>query len=83
MSGTPESGRKARDKNLANDPDFYKKIGKKGGAAEHSLPGGFGSAKVGADGLTGRQRAGKVGGNKKRGEHVATREENLTDGTDT
>jgi len=39
MSGTKEGGRKAAAKNLANDPDFYRKIGKKGGQAGHT--GGF------------------------------------------
>lgn len=31
MSGTVAGGRKAREKNLANDPDFYRKIGSLGG----------------------------------------------------
>lgn len=33
MSGNKIGGQKARDKNLANDPDFYKKIGSRGGKA--------------------------------------------------
>lgn len=33
MAGTKAGGIKARDKNLANDPDFYRKIGAKGGKA--------------------------------------------------
>ncbi|MBW0282433.1 hypothetical protein ATN38_01995 [Rhodococcus sp. FH8] len=31
MSGTKAGGLKARDRNLAKDPDFYKKIGAIGG----------------------------------------------------
>lgn len=33
MAGTREGGKKAAAKNLANDPDFYKRIGKKGAEA--------------------------------------------------
>lgn len=47
--------------------DFYKRMGSKGGA--RSTTGGFASDKVGADGLTGRQRAslaGAIGGFKSR-----------------
>jgi general stress protein YciG len=55
MSGTYIGGVKARDKNLANDPDFYKKIGTKGGKLGNT--GGFASSKVDKDGLTGRDRA--------------------------
>ena len=39
MAGTREGGLKVRDKQLARDPDFYKKIGAKGGANGHT--GGF------------------------------------------
>lgn len=39
MAGTKIGGQKAAAKNLANDPDFYRKIGKKGGA--RSTTGGF------------------------------------------
>jgi hypothetical protein len=39
MPGTKEGGRKAAAKNLANDPDFYKRIGTKGGKNGHT--GGF------------------------------------------
>ena len=39
MAGTITGGRKARDKNIANDPLFYSKIGKKGG--HDSTTGGF------------------------------------------
>lgn len=31
MSGTKEGGKKAAAKNLASDPDYYRKIGAKGG----------------------------------------------------
>lgn len=55
MAGTIAGGIKARDKNLAKDPDYYKKIGHIGGS--NSTTGGFASEKVGPDGLTGRQRA--------------------------
>lgn len=70
MSGTVAGGRKARDKNLARDPQFYKKIGKIGGHA--SSDGGFASHKRGKDGLTGFERAsivGTVGGRKSRRNH--------------
>ena len=39
MAGTKIGGIKARDKNLANDPDFYTKIGAKGG--RNGNTGGF------------------------------------------
>ena len=39
MGGTLEGGKKAAAKNLANDPDFYKKIGRKGG--QNGTTGGF------------------------------------------
>ena len=41
MSGTKLGGLKAARKNIANDPDFYRKIGKKGGQNGHT--GGFAS----------------------------------------
>lgn len=41
MSGHKAGGIKARDKNLAKDPDHYKKIGSKGGSAKHTSPRGF------------------------------------------
>lgn len=59
MSGNAIGGGKARDANLAKDPEFYKKIGALGGAKGHT--GGFASENVGKDGLTGRERASKVG----------------------
>ena len=39
MAGTKAGGLKAAAKNKANDPDFYKKIGQKGGRNGHT--GGF------------------------------------------
>lgn len=39
MAGTIAGGRKAAKANLEKDPDFYKKIGKRGG--ESSGTGGF------------------------------------------
>jgi hypothetical protein len=39
MAGTIEGGRKAAAKNLASDPNFYAKIGAKGGS--NSRTGGF------------------------------------------
>lgn len=60
MAGTKTGGQKAAQKNQAKDPDFYKKIGSIGGRNGHT--GGFGSPNVGADGLTGKERAKVVGG---------------------
>lgn len=58
MSGSRAGGLKARDKNLAADKDFYKKIGHRGGLARVSK--GFGAnpelARV----------AGRIGGAKSR-----------------
>lgn len=39
MAGTAEGGKKAAAKNLARDPLFYAKIGRKGGENGHT--GGF------------------------------------------
>jgi uncharacterized protein len=54
VSGTATGGRKAAAKNLANDPDFYKKLGRKGGQA--GTTGGFASSHELA------VRAGRLGG---------------------
>ena len=35
MSGTKVGGKKAAAKNIAKDPDFYKKIGTRGGSSDH------------------------------------------------
>ena len=62
MSGTRKGGLKAAktNKELYGE-DFYAKIGKEGGKI--SKTGGFASPKIGADGLTGIERA-KVAGAK-------------------
>lgn len=39
MAGTIAGGKKAAQKNLANDPNFYRKIGSKGG--KNGNTGGF------------------------------------------
>lgn len=69
MSGSKEGGLKAAKKNTEREPDFYRRIGRIGG--RKGTTGGFASSKVGADGLTGYQRArkaGSIGGKKsKRG----------------
>lgn len=64
MAGTREGGIKARETNLKKyGPDFYKKNGAKGG--RNGQTGGFASDKIGADGLSGSERAsiaGQTGG---------------------
>lgn len=73
MAGTSEGGKEAAKKNLAKDPNFYAKIGAMGG--RKGKTGGFASAKVGEDGLTGAQRAriaGAKGGRISRRRKVAT-----------
>lgn len=63
IAGTKSGGVQAAITNKQRDPDFYRKIGSVGG--KRSNNGGFGSKKVGADGLTGLERArmaGKIGG---------------------
>lgn len=55
MSGSIIGGKKAATKNLARDPDHYKRIGAIGG--KRGVTGGFASNLVGEDGLTGRERA--------------------------
>ena len=56
MSGTRAGGLKAKIANYErHGADFYQRIGKKGGKNGHS--GGFASMVVGADGLTGPERA--------------------------
>lgn len=64
MSGTKAGGLKAAKTIMKRyGEDFYGEIGRRGGSNGHS--GGFASNKVGADGLTGRERsriAGRKGG---------------------
>jgi hypothetical protein len=60
MAGTQQGGRNAATTNKARyGEDFYRRIGAKGGRKGNT--GGFGSDFVGADGLTGKQRASVVG----------------------
>jgi uncharacterized protein len=60
MAGTKAGGKAAAATNKSKyGPDFYAKIGAKGGSLGRS--GGFASSKVGDDGLTGRQRAAIAG----------------------
>lgn len=65
-------------------PDFFARIGKIGGRNSNS--GGFGSTKVGKDGLTGQERArraGRIGGLKsKRGPAKKKKEENVQEKED-
>ena len=56
MAGTRAGGAKAFQTNVAKyGTDFYARIGAMGGKLGKT--GGFASAKVGKDGLTGRERA--------------------------
>lgn len=61
MPGTISGGKKAAIANLKRNPNHYREIGKIGGS--RGTTGGFNSDKVGADGLTGRERA-KIAGRK-------------------
>lgn len=69
MAGTKAGGMKAAATNkIKHGEDFYAKIGKKGGSV--STPeGGFGSKKIGPDGLTGAERAKIVGARGGRNGH--------------
>jgi hypothetical protein len=66
MSGTSEGNRKIRDKLLAQDLEYFKKLGSKGGTAIHTAPRGYASDKIGNDGLSGKQRAQKLGSERKK-----------------
>ena len=55
MAGNKLGGQKAAAKNLARDPNFYAKIGARGG--KNGKTGGFASNRIGDDGLTGIERA--------------------------
>ena len=63
MVGTKAGAKKAKatlkSKLGDNYSSFFKRIGAKGGKNSHT--GGFASFVVGKDGLTGRERASKVG----------------------
>lgn len=60
MAGTKAGGIQARDKNLANDPDYYRNIGRVGGSkgAKDGAVKGFAANKELA------RRAGSLGGAK-------------------
>jgi len=64
MAGTKLGGKRAAATNKKKyGPDFYAKIGAKGGYSGRT--GGFASARLGSDGMTGPERAsvfGKIGG---------------------
>ena len=80
MAGTKKGGHKAANTiRLRHGRDFYVNIGAMGGKV--SRKGGFASAKVGKDGLTGAQRAkraGAVGGTRsRRGKATAVRRINV------
>jgi hypothetical protein len=80
LSGTVSGGLKAKKTIIErHGSDWYKKIGRIGG--HNSNSGGFGSTKVGKDGLTGLERAskaGRIGGLKsKRGPAKKKKEENV------
>lgn len=61
MAGTVAGGQKTRETNLARDPDFYKKIGSKGGRKTGVVKGFAANPELAA-------RAGAIGGKKsKRG----------------
>lgn len=60
MPGTKEGGAKAAQKNKERyGEDFYRRIGTIGG--KNGKTGGFASTAVGADGMTGPERASVVG----------------------
>lgn len=62
MGATKQGGLKAAETNRQKyGVDFYKEIGSLGG--KKSRGGGFASTKIGADGLSGRERA-KIAGTK-------------------
>lgn len=55
MAGTKIGGLKAKAKNLAKNPNFYKEIGHRGGS--NGTTGGFASELTDKNGLTGQDRA--------------------------
>lgn len=59
MAGTHIGGKKAALKNKALRKDFYSEIGRKGGKV--SRGGGFAYMGIGADGMTGKERAVEAG----------------------
>jgi general stress protein YciG len=59
MPGTKIGGLRAAARLKAKDPDYYAKLGAKGGRIGRT--GGFASRFRGSDGLTGPERARRVG----------------------
>lgn len=70
MTGTSDSSKKRAAKLMAENPDYYKDIGSKGGSAPHTAPRGYASEKIGADGLTGRERAQKLAKERRKDEQL-------------
>lgn len=66
MGSNSEAAKKYRDRMLEIDPNYFKKIGSKGGAAPHKEGVGYGSDKVGPDGLTGKERSQKLAESRKK-----------------
>lgn len=77
MAGTIQGGLNAAATNkLRYGEDFYARIGKSGGALGKT--GGFAYQGIGADGLTGKERArvaGKLGGERSRRNKIKPLEE--------
>ena len=64
MSGTPNGGRKARQKLYDKyGKDYFRNIGRKGG--QNGNQGGFADLRIGKDGLTGPERARYFGAKSK------------------
>ncbi len=77
MAGTVIGGAKARETNLKNDPDHYRRIGAIRGKLSKS--GGFASQKTSPDGRTGQDRAkaaGSIGGKRSKRGHKFIKHEN-------
>ena len=76
MANTKEGAKKARQtliERLGSEEavkEYYRRIGAMGGAK--SRGGGFGSDKVGADGLTGQQRARLAGAKGGKATHISS-----------
>lgn len=69
MAGSVEGGKKtAMTNKLRHGSDWYARIGRLGGMNGHT--GGFACKEKGKDGLTGKERASKVG---KIGGHISKR----------
>lgn len=66
MGSDSESAKKRAAQQLAENPNFFKDLGRKGALAPHSISTGYGSDKVGPDGLTGKERARKLAQERKK-----------------